>query len=91
LEVSADKVNYFFITFRINRWFGGLLPLLQNITVADLTKGTLVISKDHPNPLVRQILSLFEQNLDRAFKSAPSEDAVFQETDVDEASSSVLF
>jgi len=88
-EVSPGRINYFFIAFRIDDWFNGIASLLQQITDADLTDNTLIVSPEHPNPLVRQILALFEQNLNQACKSAPSLDATFEEADVDESSLSL--
>ncbi len=86
--VSPDKVNFFFIAVQLQAWFEELLPMLQQLTAADLTGGTAVISDSHPDGMVRDILDRFELNTEKSLKIAPSEDGEFDEADIDEASES---
>lgn len=89
--VSADKINYFFIAFQVDNWFGNTLGLFQEVTSNELTNGVLEINDQSQFDNVKEILEQFENNLDRSCKSAPSEDGDFEESDVDEESSSDPF
>lgn len=86
--VSSDRVNYFFIAFRLETWFSGLLEKFQSLTANDLTNGVAVISDQSSSQIVKEILDTFERNLEGSCKSAPSDDDRFEEEDVDEDSSS---
>ena len=86
--VSETIDTFFFIAFRIEDWFDGLLPMLQDLTPADLSDGVAVIQKESPGNRIDAILERFEANTEVSCKSAPSDDANFEESDVDEDSSS---
>ncbi|MFO1518299.1 MAG: hypothetical protein U1F57_01330 [bacterium] len=90
--VNGNQDNHFFMAFRVEDWFaGGILQKLQNLSPADIVGGVIQITEGDSNPLIQEILSLFEQNVNLSVKSAPSADGVFDETDVDNGSFSTTF
>ncbi len=89
--VSQNQINYFFIAFEVNSWFNNLLGLMQVASVDELSDGVLVVSDQSSNDSIHEILDQFESNLEGSCRSAPSDDADFEEGDVDEDSSSSGF
>lgn len=87
-NVSQDKLNFFFIAFRLETWFSDLLPQFQDLTSSDLSGGLALVSKEISNNKISDILKDFEDNVEVSCKSAPSEDGDFEEEDVDGESGS---
>lgn len=87
-SILPDQINYFFIAFKAENWFEGALPELQAFSLEDLIHGTLVISKNNSQEHAKNLLEIFKKNLEKSCKSAPSNDNIFMESDVDEDSSS---
>ncbi len=89
--LASGATQYFFLTFKIETWVANLLPLLQDLQTSDLESGTAQIDDNSSSSRIREILEQFETNVETSCRSAPSEDENFDESDVDEDSSSSSF
>lgn len=89
--IASGATQYFFLTFKIETWVANLLPLLQDLQTSDLESGTAQIDDTSSSSRIRDILEQFETNVETSCRSAPSEDENFDESDVDEDSSSSSF
>lgn len=91
-------LNRLFIAFKIKTWLDLSLPglidtVLQTLdlpTLLSILNGVLVISADSPIPEIRAIALQIEANIHASLRFAPSEDAFFDEADVQENSFSFV-
>jgi len=91
-------LNHLFIAFKIKTWLELNLPslietVLGNLdlqTLLAILNGVLDISADSPIPQLQSIALNIEANINASLRFAPSEDALFDETDVQENSFSLV-
>lgn len=81
--------NYLFLTFRLQQWFAGSITSLQAIDPDDfaLEDGYLILSDESSGDL-SDIVSEIEDDIDRSFGFASSEDDIFDFSEDDLLASS---
>jgi hypothetical protein len=85
-------LNFLFIAFKVSLWFNApVVQALQDLSPDTFQNGVILLSDQSSNDQIRHIVDLIEENVDQSLRFAPSEDNTFQESDVDQGSSSSVF
>jgi len=87
-QLSGDFTSLF-IAFKIQTWFSAaILNALNLLDPQTLLDQPLILDTQSSNPALKSIALQIEANINASLRLAPSADQIFQESDVDEASTS---
>ena len=88
LSLTGDYTTLF-IAFKIQTWFDqNILSQILSLDAQVLLNGVLILDTESLDPILKNIALQIEAQVNTSLRLAPSEDGVFQESDVDENSSS---
>lgn len=87
-SVEAGETAFIFLAMRLSSWFESVLPDLQDLTAADLTGGTVLLTDNSGSARIQNIVVVIENSIRHGIKFADGVDERFDESDVDENSTS---
>jgi len=82
-------LNFLFIAFKVPLWFDPpVVQALQALSPDTFEDGMILLSDESSSDAIRGLVDLIEENVEESLRFAPSDDDSFEESDVDEHSSS---